>query len=75
MDKIPCKPRKSCCDCIWDYEGDCNLSHITGFESEYDRYEDDESEWEFKVCNCRVEYIEWEYWFVDNRETVLEVLE
>lgn len=75
MDKIPCKSRKSCCDCIWDYEGDCNLSHITGFKSGYDRYEDDESEWEFKACNCRVEYLEWEDWFVANRETVLEVLE
>lgn len=70
--KIRASPLRSCHDCMWNYEGECNLSPHSGFHYDYDRYVDDEGEHEFKPCKYRIEYFDFEEWYLRNYERVMQ---
>lgn len=70
--KIAKTPFRSCYECMWCYEGECNLSKQSGFQFDYDRYADDDDEHEFKPCKYRLEYCTFEDWFLENIGVVMQ---
>ena len=70
--RIDSTPLTSCHDCMWNYEGECNLRPHSGFHYDYDRYEDDEAEHEFKPCKYRLEYYSFEEWFLEHYGVLLK---
>ena len=69
--RIKSTPLISWDECMWNFEGECNLVKDSGFHYDYDRYADDEDEHEFKPCKYRIEYFDFDDWFVENLEAVL----
>ncbi len=70
--KIQASPFRSCDDCMWNYEGECNISSHSGFQYDDDRYADDEDEHEFKPCKYRLEYFSFEEWFLEHYMELLK---
>lgn len=70
--KIRASPLRSCDCCLWNFEGECNLVKDSGFHYDYDRYADDDDVHEFKPCKYRIEYFDFEEWYLRNYERVMQ---
>lgn len=70
--KIRASPLRSCDCCLWNFEGECNLRPHSGFHYDYDRYAADEDDHEFKSCKYRIEYLDFEEWYLRNYERVIQ---
>jgi hypothetical protein len=70
MTKVKPTGDKDCSDCAWDYEGECNILEISGYDGYYAR-DDPKDEYSWLPCKCRIEYQDLIDWFVKNIDLVI----